>query len=333
MFQFQNPENLRLLAALPLIGAMLYAYIRWRRAAMSRLGDAERLLPPFSEKKFWWKGVLLLLAVACLSVAWANPQLGAKKQVTTQESSDVFLAMDISQSMLCQDLVPSRLEMAKIFAQKVVKSLAGERVGLIFFAGNAFMAVPLSDDYSFVLESIQQASPDLLTEQGTAIASALELAEKSFEPNSGGGRAIILITDGENHDDTATEAAKSALSAGTMVVAVGAGTVTGGPIPETSWEGGSFKRDENGTVILTKLNEDMLQKIAQAGGGMALNVRQSDRAVAAISREVSQLEKRSFDRRSTTELDSWYQWFLLPVLLLLGLERGISFWKKNKTTA
>lgn len=332
MFQFQNPENLRLLATLPLIGTMLYAYIRWRRAAIGRLGDVERLMPPFSEKKFWWKGLLLLLAVAGLSIAWANPQLGAKRQVSAQKSSDVFLVMDISQSMLCQDLVPSRLKMAKIFAQKVIKSLEGERIGLIFFAGNAFMAVPLSTDYSFLLESIQHASPDLLTEQGTAIASALELAEKSFEPNSGGSRAIILLTDGENHDEAAVEAAKSAFSAGTMVVAVGAGTETGGPIPEGGREGEPYKRDENGAVVLTKLNEDLLAKIAHAGGGLALNVRQNDRAVAAISREVSRLEKRSFDRRSTTELDSWYQWFLLPALLFLGLERGVSFWKKSKIT-
>jgi len=328
MFQFQHPDFFWLLAFVPILMLLWLSYQQWRHNALARLGDISRLMPVFSTYKFWIKGTLLALAFMLLSVSWANPQLGAKKQTTTQNVADVFIAIDISQSMLCRDVAPSRLELTKILAQKLVQSLEGERIGLIFFAGNAFLAVPLSTDYSFVLQSIQSASPDLLTEQGTAISSALELAEKSFEAEPGGGRAVVLITDGENHDEEALDAAKKSFENGTIVIAVGAGTTDGGPIPTSNWEGSQYKRDEKGAVVRTRLNEALLQKIALAGGGQALSVSQTDRAVSAIVREVGGLEKRALEVRSFSALESWYQWFLWPVLLFLGLEALISPVKK-----
>ncbi|MBP6810224.1 MAG: VWA domain-containing protein [Saprospiraceae bacterium] len=317
------------MASAPILLLLLLAYRHWRRRALERLGDTTRLMPVFSELKFWAKGALLAFAIVLLAVAWANPQMGAKKLTTTQNVADVFLAIDISQSMLCRDVAPSRLELTKIFAQKLVQTLEGERIGLIFFAGNAFLAVPLSTDYPFVLQSIQSASPDLLTEQGTAIAAALELADKSFESEPGGGRAIVLITDGENHDEEALNAAKKSYNSGAVIIAVGAGTSDGGPIPTSDWEGSQYKRDEKGDVVRTRLNEDLLRKIALAGGGQALNISQSNRAVAAIEREVGNLEKRALEVRSLDEMVSWYQWFLLPALLLLGAESVISVRKKS----
>lgn len=330
MFQFKHPEFLWLLAATPVLLLLLLAYRHWRRKALARLGDTARSLPAFSELKFWTKGALLVLSLALLSLTWANPQMGAKKQTSSQKAADVFIAIDISQSMLCRDVAPSRLELTKIFAQKLVQALEGERIGLIFFAGNAFLAVPLSTDYTFVLQSIQSASPDLLTEQGTAIASALELAEKSFEAEPGGGRAVVLITDGENHDEEALEAAKKSYDNGTVILAVGAGTSDGGPIPSGDWEGSQYKRDEKGEIVRTRLNEKLLGQIAVAGGGQALNVSQIDRTVAAIDKEVAGLEKREMEVRSFSELESWYQWFLWPVLLFLGLETMISFNQRKK---
>jgi len=328
MFQFQHPEFLWLLVSVPGLGLLLLGYQRWRNKALARLGDTTRLMPVLSKLRFWGKGSLLMLALAFLSIAWANPQMGSKKQNTTHKAADVFLALDISQSMLCRDVAPSRLELAKIFAQKTVQALEGERIGIIFFAGNAFLAVPLSTDYTFLIQSIQSASPDLLTEQGTAISSALELAEKSFEADPGGGRAILLITDGENHDEEALDAARTAYGNGSIVLTIGAGTPEGGPIPTSDWEGGQYKRDDKGEVVRTRLNEDLLHKIASAGGTQALSITQSDRAVSTIVREVGNLEKRALEIRSSAELESWYQWFLWPALLLLGLDLAISFRKK-----
>ena len=329
MFNFQHPEYLWLLGAVPVLWLLLFLYQHWRRKALARLGDTSRLMPPFSELRFWAKGGLLTLALIFLALAWANPQGGAKKQTATQKAADVFIAMDISQSMLCRDIAPSRLELTKIFAQKLVQTLEGERIGLIFFAGNAFLAVPLSTDYPFILQSIQSASPDLLTEQGTAIASALELAGKSFEADPGGGRGIVLVTDGETHDEEALDAAQKSFESGTVIFAVGAGTSQGGPIPTSDWEGSQYKRDEKGEVVRTRLNEDLLRKIARAGGGQSLSISQSDRAVTVIEREVAGLEKRNLEVRSMDEMESWYQWFLLPALLFFGLEAAISL-RKNK---
>lgn len=296
---------------------------------MVSLGQTAGLIGTWSPVMFWVKVGVLSLSFVCLSLAWANPQWGARKQVSVQESSDVFIVLDISQSMLCRDVSPSRLELSRIFTQKLTQSLEGERVGVIFFAGNAFMGVPLSTDYAFVLQSLQSADPDLLTEQGTAITSALELAQKSFDYESGGGRGIVLITDGENHDEEAVEMAKKLYDEGITIIPVGAGKPEGGPIPLGDWEGGQYKRDENGEIVITRLNEDLLRKIALAGGGNAFNIQQGDRAVEAVTRSLSTLEKRAVQVRSFDELEFWYQWFLLPAILLLGLEVILSNWKKT----
>jgi len=330
MFQFKHPETLWLILAAPATLLLLAAYRYWRGRALARLGKTTGLMPEFASARFWFKGVLLAIALALLAVAWANPQLGLKKQLNTEKAADVIIALDISESMLCRDVAPSRLEYTRAFAQKLAQALEGERLGLVFFAGNAFLAVPLSTDYTFLLQSIQSASPDLLSEQGTAIASALELAEKSFEAEPGGSRAVVLITDGEDHDETALSAAKKSFKNGTQIMALGVGTQSGGPIPIGEWEGSTFKRDDKGNVVITRLNEDLLRQIADAGGGLSLNISQNDRAVAAIKQEIAKVEKRVVATRSSNELESWYQWFLLPALLLLGLETRFGLSRANR---
>ncbi|GAB4488096.1 MAG: VWA domain-containing protein [Saprospiraceae bacterium] len=326
MFRYEHPEHLWLLAAVPLLALLVSVYWFWRKNAMAKLGNVERVMPGFSVAKFWLKNALLALSLALLAIAWANPQLGAKKQTVTQEASDIFIALDISQSMLCQDVTPSRLELAKAFSQKLVQALEGERIGLIFFAGNAFLQMPLSTDYGFILQSIQSAAPDLITEQGTAIPAAIEVAKKSFGYEPGGGRAIILITDGEDHDEGAVDKAEQAFDDGIVTYTVGAGTLGGGPIPIG---GSQYKRDDDGEIVRTKLNENLLRQIAQAGGGQAFNISQGDAAITALRREVDNLQKRELEVRSFAEFESWYQWFLLPALLLLLIEFFISFRKKN----
>jgi Ca-activated chloride channel family protein len=304
-------------------------YWVWRKNVLTRLGNVERIMPGFSKSKFWLKNGLLALGLALLAIAWANPQLGAKKQTVTQESSDVFIALDISNSMLCQDVAPSRLELAKAFAQKLVQTLEGERIGLIFFAGNAYLQMPLSTDYSFIIQSIQSAAPDLITEQGTAIPAAFELAQQSFGYEPGGGRAIILITDGEDHDEDAVKKAGRAFDDGIVIYAVGAGTLGGGPLPVSDMNGTQFKRDNDGEIVRSRLNENLLRQLALAGGGRAFNISQGDAAISALRREVDNLQKRELEIRSFAEFESWYQWFLLPALVLLLLEVLISFRKRN----
>ena len=333
--RFEYPEFLNLLWAIPILLALLTAYRWWRQRVLLRFGTAtavQRLLPGWSGGRFFWKNLLFLLAIALLAVAWANPQWGAsKKQTVTQKSADVFIALDISQSMLAEDVAPSRLELAKSFVRKLVQALAGERIGLIFFAGDAFLQMPLSTDYAAALMFIADASPDLITAQGTAIPRAIDLASKSFDPQPGGGRALVLITDGENHDADAVARAGEAYRDGIVVFAVGAGTEAGGPIPMGSGaEGEVYKRDENNDVVRTRLDETQLRKLAAAGGGAAYRITQGDAAVSAIRREVDRLQKRDLEVRSFAEYDSYFQWFLLPAFLLLVLEAWF-VWRNRKS--
>lgn len=328
MEKFQHPQYLWFLLSVPVLLLVLAAYAYWRRNALARLGQTARLMPEFSARHFRIKSALLALGLSGVIIAWANPQLGAKKQTTTQKSADVFIALDISQSMMCRDVSPNRLELARIFTQKLIQTLEGERIGLILFAGNAFLAVPLSTDYSFILQSLQSASPEMLTEQGTAIGPAFALADKSFDEEPGGGRAIILITDGEDHDEEAVDAAKASYDKGAQIACVGAGTTDGGPIPENVGEFSQYKRDDKGEIVRTRLNEDLLKKIAQAGGGQAYNLSQGDRAVQALERMIDGLAKRPREVRSQNELESRYQWFLFAAILFLGVETLIRFNKK-----
>ena len=329
MFRYEFPDHLYLLAAVPLLAVLAVAYWVWRKNALLRLGNVERVVPAVSFGRFVFKIALLAVIFILLAVTWANPQLGMKKQATTQRSADVFIALDISKSMLCEDVAPNRLERSKAFAVKLVEALEGEQIGLIFFAGNAFLPMPLSTDYSFILQSLQSASPDLITEQGTAIPSAIDLAQRSFGIEPGGGRAIILISDGENHGENAVKAADDAFDDGIVVYTVGAGTLGGGPIPTGDAGLSQYKRDEKGEIIRTRMDESELRKIALAGGGQSFSLNQNDAAVNSLKREIDGLQKRELEVRSFAEFESWYQWFLLPALLLLVLEFYIPFRRKN----
>ena len=329
MFRYEYPEHLYLLAAVPFLALLISIYWVWRKNALAQLGNVERVIAGFSERQFWLKNAMLALAFVLLAAAWANPQLGVKKQTATQRSADVFIALDISQSMLCEDVAPNRLDLAKVFAQKLVSELEGERIGLIFFAGNAFLQMPLSTDYSFTLQSLQSATPDLITEQGTALSAALELAQQSFGSEPAGGRAVVLITDGEDHAGNAQKKADDAFDDGIVVYTIGAGTAGGGPIPIAGNGFSQYKRDDKDEIVRTRLDETGLRKIALSGGGKYFNLSQGDAVIGALKREVNSLQKRDLEVRSFAEFESWYQWFLLPAVLLLMMELLISFRKKN----
>lgn len=330
MFRYEHPELLDLLWIVPVMALLLLLYWRWRTQTLQLLGDPSKvqgLITGYSQRRFWIKSALFLCVLALFLFAFANPQRGAKMQKVTQMSSDIFIALDISQSMWAQDVAPSRLELSKAFIQKLVKTLEGERIGLIFFAGTAFLQMPLSTDYGFILESIQSASPELITDQGTALQPVIELAAASFDPEPS-GRALILITDGENHDEDATARAETAFADGMVIYPVGAGTSEGGPIslPDTGVK--QYKRDENNEIVVSKLNQTLLQNMAKVGGGRVFNVSQGDAAIKALKKEMDGLKKRNLEVRSVSSFESYYQWFLLPGIVLLLLDFLIQ-WRKQ----
>lgn len=332
MFKFEHPAFFFFLLALPVLAGLVAWHRFARRRAEVRFGNpalVERLMAGFSWRRIYLKTSLFALALALLAVALANPQSSMKREKVKQKSADVFLLLDVSESMSAEDIAPNRLERAKIFAQKLIQNLPGQRVGLIFFAGTAQLWMPLSTDYNAAISVLQSADTDAIGEQGTAIGEALDLAEESFDPNVVAGRAVVVITDGETHDENALERAEICAKTGIQVHAIGAGTAAGAPIPVSMGiNGKAWKKDREGNTVTTRLNEDLLRDLASAGGGEAHNLAEGDAVVAAIRSAVDRLEKREVEARSYVDFESYFQWLLLPAFLLLVLDFWLA-WRKE----
>ncbi len=333
MFRFEHGEYLYALGVLPVLVAFFIAAWVARKRALQRFGNlslVERLMPRASNAKHILKFILLALGLLLLVIGWANPQWGSKREKVTRKSVDIFLAIDISQSMLAEDISPSRLDRAKRFTQNLVDALKGERLGTIIFAGNAYLQVPLTTDYAAAHMFIRSANPNMAPTQGTAIVDAIELAEESFDEENKNHKALVIITDGENHDDEALAAAKEANDNGLLIFTVGVGTPEGSFIP--TYIGGrlDYKRDVAGNPVRSKINEEMLKELADAGEGDYFNLLSGSDAVAeALKMRIESMEKREFEQRVFSEYESYFQYFIGFGLLLLLLEFVLSY-RKNR---
>ena len=327
MFRFEEPTYLYLLLLLPFLAAFyLYSNYR-RRKAIRKFGDPvlmAQLMPDVSkyrpDVKFW----LVFAAIGLFAVLLARPQFGSKLETVKRQGVEVMIALDISNSMLAQDVQPSRLEKAKRLVAQLVDKMENDKVGMIVFAGDAFTQLPITSDYvsaKMFLESINQS---LISKQGTAIGAAINLATRSFTPQEGVGRAVIVITDGENHEGGAVEAAKAAAEKGIQVSVLGVGMPDGAPIPVEGTN--DFRRDRDGNVVVTRLNEQMCQEIAQAGDGIYVRVDNSNAAQKAIAQEINKMAKADVETQVYTEFNEQFQavaWIILLLLLaeMLILER------------
>lgn len=322
MFRFANPDYLYLLLILPLlVGLFLYAnYIRRQR--LKKYGDPvllEELMPTVSKYrpnlKFW----ILLVAIALVIVMLARPQFGSKMETVKRSGVEAVIALDISNSMLAEDVAPSRLEKAKKMISRLVDTFNNDKVGMIVFAGEAFTQLPITSDYISAKMFLESITPSLITTQGTDIGAAIRLAMKSFTPNEGVGRAIVVITDGENHEGGALEAAKEAAEKNMQVFILGIGSPEGSPIPV---ERGSndFRRDKDGNVIVTRLNEQMCQEIAKAGNGLYIRVDNSNSAERMLNNEIGKLAKSDVESQIFTEFDEQFEGLAWLVLILLVVE-------------
>ncbi len=332
MFRFEHIEHLYAFAAIPVL--ILFFTLMWyaRKRVIARLGDdllVQQLMPDWSRYKHGLKFALVTIALSLLIIAWANPQFGSKREKVKRKSVDIFVALDISRSMQAEDLRPSRMERAKQFAMKLVEELKGERIGLIVFAGNAYLQTPLTTDYSAVLMFLRSANPKLAPTQGTAIGEAIDLAERSFEENNKHHKVMVVISDGENHDEESLQRATEAHDNGLLIFSVGVGTSEGGFIPVVENGRSEFKRDASGNPVRSRIDEDMLQQLATAGDGAYFNLAQSDQIADVIRQRIDGMEKREFEQRSFSEFESYFQYFIAAALFFLLLEFIISF-RKNK---
>ena len=321
MFRFEEPTYLYLLLLLPLLAAFyLYSNYR-RRKAIRKFGDPvlmAQLMPDVSkyrpDVKFW----LVFAAIGLFAVLLARPQFGSKLETVKRQGVEVMIALDISNSMLAQDVQPSRLEKAKRLVAQLVDKMENDKVGMIVFAGDAFTQLPITSDYISAKMFLESINPSLISKQGTAIGAAINLATRSFTPQEGVGRAVIVITDGENHEGGAAEAAKAAAEKGIQVNVLGVGMPDGAPIPVEGTN--DFRRDRDGNVVVTRLNEQMCQEIAQAGDGIYVRVDNSNAAQKAITQEINKMAKADVETQVYTDFNEQFQAIAWIILLLLLVE-------------
>ncbi len=336
MFRFGEPIYLYLLFVLPVLVA-LYLYSNWRRRKKIRqYGDPAllaHLMPTVSkyrpDVKFW----LVFAALTMVIFMLARPQFGSKMETVKRQGVETVVALDISNSMLAEDVTPSRLEKSKKLISRLVETFNNDKVAMIVFAGEAFTQLPITSDYISAKMFLETISPSLISTQGTDIRGAIDLALKSFTPNEGVGRAIVLITDGENHEGGALEAAQQAAKQGIRVFVLGVGSPDGAPIP--TGNNNEYRRDKDGNVIITRLNEQMCQEIAKAGNGMYVRVDNTNNAERALNAEINKLAKADVETQVFTEFDEQFQvlaWLALILLAadLMLLERKNPLFKNVK---
>lgn len=332
MFRFENIDYLNLLIIIPVLVIVFVIAAYFRRKALRKFGEwslVKQLVPKVSKYKHTVKFILFLFCLTFAIIALSNPQWGTKKEKIKRKSIDVFIALDISQSMLAQDISPSRLERAKNFCQNLINGLKGERMGVIIFAGNAYLQMPLTTDYAAAQLFLRSANTNQAPTQGTAISEAINLAEQSFEEDNKHHKALIIITDGENHDEETLERTRIAKENGLMVFTVGVGTAGGGYIPMYYAGQPGFKTDKSGNPVKTKLNELMLADIAEAGNGVYYNLVDGEKVINALKDRIENIEKREFEQRLFTDYESYFQYFLAIGLLFLLIEFIISY-RKNR---
>ena len=323
MFRFEDISFLFWLGIIPCLLLLMYGVFLLKKRRIAKVGHPSlvaRLMPDSSTKRTWIKNALVLLGLLFVLFAASNPQWGTKKEKIKAQSADIFIAFDISQSMMAQDISPSRLERAKRFTEKLIRSLKGDRVGLIYFAGDAYLQMPLTNDYAAAELFVKSANPNLAGTQGTAIDEAIDLAMKAYEEGVKHQRALIIISDGEDHDEDAISMAKEGAEAGLVIYTVGVGTETGAYIPFVNRGRTEFKKDDEGAPVMSKLNIPNLQEIARNGGGEFYLVNQGEDGIKDLKDRLSRLQKREVEQKSFSEYNSYFQWFLGIGFLLLLLE-------------
>lgn len=341
MFRFEDPIYLYALALIPLLAILRFLLVRQQKKRLRKFGDRElvrQLTPDVSRFRPLVKYSLLLTALALLIVMIARPQFGTKINREKRTGIETIIALDVSNSMLAEDVAPSRLDRSKMMVENLVDNFTNDKIGLIVFAGDAFIQLPITSDYVSAKMFLSSISPSMIATQGTDIAKAISMASHSFTQQEGVGKAIIVITDGEDHEGGALEAAKEAKDKGMRVYILGVGSTKGAPIPTGN---GDYMKDNTGQTVMTGLNEQMCREIAQAGGGAYIHVENNSNAQDQLDQELSKLAKKEIESTVYSDYDEQFQAVGIIVLLLLIIEicildvknpllKNVSLFKRNK---
>jgi Ca-activated chloride channel homolog len=334
MFRIEHPAFLILLLLIPFLVLLYFLITRNRKRALKRFGDLDvisKLMPEVSIVRPAFKFGILMLAFVFLIMAMANPQIGSKVEKVKRSGVDLIIALDVSNSMLAEDIKPNRLERAKQAIMKLIDKLDEDRIGVVVFAGKAYTQLPITSDYGAAKLFVSTVNTSMIPVQGTSIGVAIELAGNSFDlTKAGKNKAIIIITDGENHEDDAIAAAKNQAKKGVIVHTLGMGLPDGAPIP--IYEDGKltgYKKDKEDKTVITKLNETMLQQIAAAGNGIYVRANNTEIGLNVIMKEIDKMEKKDFESKLFSNYQDHFFYFLELALLLLIIEL-LLFEKKSR---
>jgi Ca-activated chloride channel family protein len=324
VLQLENTFFIYAFGIIPVFFFILFLLNRWRKKALASFGEAsiiKQLFPDVSKTKRVWKTILYLLAFTFLIIGMINPQIGTKLEEVKRKGADLMICLDVSNSMKAEDLQPNRLEKSKQALSKLIEKLEGDRIGIIVFGGEAYVQLPITTDYSAGKLFLESISTDLIPTQGTDIGKAIDLAVTSFGKDEGKNKAIVVITDGENHDQNAILSAEAAVEKGITIHTIGMGSAEGAPIPlyrENVREG--FRKDKEGNTIVTKLNEQMLLDLANSGNGVYVRASNSDAGLNTILTAIDKLEKKQFDSKIYSDYEDRFQWFIAGAFILLMIE-------------
>ena len=322
MLRYDNIEYLYLLLLIPLIIGAIVLYSRWQKKSIQQFGDSQlvkELMQSHSRLRKKIKNFIFVLSILFLIIGLSNPQIGTKMEEVKREGVDLMIAIDLSYSMMAEDIKPNRLERAKQAISRLIDKLEGDRIGLVVFAGEAYVQLPVTTDYSAAKLFLSTVNTSIVPTQGTEIGNAIDLCIKSFDNDNAQSKAIIIITDGETHDDEAIASAKTAQEQGIYIHTLGMGLTKGGPIPIYDKYGNTseYRKDREGNTIITKLNEPMLQQIAQSGMGTYVRANNSKSGLSLLFDEINKMEKKEIGTMIITDYKDRFQIFLAISLFLL----------------
>lgn len=324
MYQLDQHIYFYLLAVIPVLIVLYLLLQLWKTRAGKQFGD-QRLLRRLSPDRSGFKPVLKLvmwcLAFACLVVALVNPKIGTKLETVKREGVDLVFAIDVSKSMAAEDIAPSRLEKAKRLTSEIINSLVSDRIGIIAYAARAYPQLPITTDYAAAKMFLQNMNTDMMSSQGTAIGQAIELATTYFDDQEQTNRVLFIISDGEDHTGEVEEAIERAREEGIRIFTIGVGTAKGGRIP-LRYNGviQSYKKDQNGDVVITKLDNSMLSKIAELGEGGYVNGTNTEEVIEYVTDTLAQMDKKEFEAKQFADFKDQFQWFLGGALLFLFID-------------
>ena len=324
MYQIEEPTYFLYLTIIPVIFVLFLLVLLWKKRKQKQFADSnliQKLSPERSVFKSFLKITMVSLGLTLLIIALANPKMGTKLETVKRQGVDIVFALDVSKSMLAEDIAPSRLDKAKQIVNKIIENLASDRVGIIIYAGNSYPLLPITTDHAAARMFLQNANPDMVSSQGTAINEAIERGITYFDNDEQTNRFLFIVSDGEDHEENTLEIAEQANKEGIKIYTIGVGTEKGGPIPiKNNGKVISYKKDSKGEVVITKMQEQVLEDIADKGNGLYINGNRTQETIDIIEELLVKAEKSEFETKQFSDYKDQFQWFIGFGLLFLLID-------------